>query len=308
MEFIVEVDKKLYEIRELVTAVSFTDKLNDGCSKLEFNYVNDDLIITNGSIVRFKYKGVNIFYGVVFKVGRSNETEINITAYDPLRYCKAKDTFASKGDTVGSLTKKMCNYYGLKWGLVADTKYKLPTSVYDGKTWLDIIYDAISDTLIGTGKKYALRSEIGGIAVRDLEELKLNLVLGDESLAYGYEYTKSIDDGFYNLIKIQDKKNEQFIESEDRSSINKYGMLQYFEVANEKMNKSQIKAMADSLLKLYNRELETMSLECLGDTSIRAGNSFYAIISEIDLEKRLIVKSVTHEYLPLHTMSLEVMI
>ena len=66
--------------------------------------------------------------------------------------------------------------------------------------------------------------------------------------------------------------------------------------------------MGDNLLKLYNREVETLSLKCIGDTSVRAGNSFNAKIKDIGLEKRLIVKSVTHSFLPHHTMDLEVMI
>ena len=59
---------------------------------------------------------------------------------------------------------------------------------------------------------------------------------------------------------------------------------------------------------LYNHEVETLSLECLGDTSVRAGSSFYAYIEGIKLNKQLFVTSVTHNFLPVHTMSLEVAI
>lgn len=308
MEFLVEVNKKIYEISELVKSVSFTDKLNGGCSKLEFSYIDDDLKLGNGSVVRFKYNNEKIFYGYIFKHGRNKKEEITITAYDQLRYCKAKDTVLAKDDTVATLVRKMCNYFGLEQGIIDDTKYKLTTTIYENKTWLDIIYTAISDTLIATEKRYILRDEFGGIAVRDLEDLTLDLILGDESLVYDFSYEKSIDDEFYNLIRIQDKNNAQFIESKDKESINRYGLLQYFDVASEKMNASQIRSKADTLLKLYNREHETLNLQCLGDVSVRAGNSFYGLIEDIELNRRLIVKSVTHNFLPVHTMELEVMI
>lgn len=312
MEFIVEVDKKMYEISELITKVVYTDPLNDGCSKLEFSYINDDLIIKNGSVVRFKYKGDNIFYGYVFKHGMTKGKEINITAYDQLRYCKAKDTIVVKDDTVNTLVNKMCNYFNLRKGNMVDTVYKLPIAVQDNKTWLDIVYNAMDNTLMAKGKKYALRDEFGSVALRDIEDLKLNLILGDESLVYDYEYSKSIDDGFYNQIKIvsdneKTGKRDTYI-SKDSNSIGNFGLLQYFDVLDKNYNEAQAKSMADTLLKLYNREVETMNLQCLGDTSIRAGNSFYALISDIELNKRLIVKSVTHEYLPNHTMNLEVII
>ncbi len=312
MEFLVEVDGQIYEISELVTSVSYTDKLNDGCSKLEFSYIDDDLVIKNGNVVRFKYDNTNIFYGYVFKVSRNKGKEITVTAYDQLRYCKAKDTIVVKNDTITTLVNKMCNYFNLRKGTLTDTKYKLPVSVQDDKTWLDIIYTAISDTLMNTGKWYCLRDEFGSLAIRDLEDLTLNLILGDESLVYDYEYEKSIDDDFYNQIKIvtdneKTGKRDVYI-AKDSSSIEKYGLLQYFEVLDKNANPSQAKSKADTLLKLYNREVETLELNCLGDTRVRAGSSFYSQIEDISLNKKLIVKSVTHEFVPVHTMAIEVMI
>lgn len=311
MEFLVETDQ-IYEISELAKSVSFTDKLNDGCSRFEFSYVDDDLRLENGSVIRFKYDDTNIFYGYTFRHGQNKRKEISITAYDQLRYCKAKDTIVIKSDTVTTLVKKMCNYFGLPIGLLTDTVYKLATSVQDDKTWLDIIYKALSDTLMNKGKWYALRDEFGSVAIRDLEDLKLDLVLGDESLCYDYEYQKSIDDDFYNVIKLVSDnettgKRDVYI-SKDNNSIAKFGLLQYFEVLDKNGNPSQAKAKADMLLSLYNRETETLTLNCLGDTRVRAGTSFYASIEDVGLNKRLLVKSVTHEFLPVHTMTVEVAI
>lgn len=312
MEFLVEVNGQIYEISELVKSVSYTDKLNDGCSKLEFSYIDDGLNIQNGSVVRFRFNDANIFYGYVFKHGQNKAKESTVTAYDQLRYCKAKDTIVVKNDTIDSLVRKMCNYFGLRAGSLASTGYKLPVSVQDDKTWLDIIYTAISDTLMNTGRWYCLRDEFGSIAIRELQELQLDLVLGDESLAYDYEYEASIDDNFYNQIKIVSDnettgKRDVYI-AKDSGSIAKYGLLQYFEVLDKNANSSQAKSKADTLLKLYNREVETLELGCLGDIRVRAGTSFFGQIEDIQLNRRLIVREVTHKFIPVHTMSLEVMI
>lgn len=310
MEFLVQVDGQIYDISELVTKVNYTDKLNDGCSKLEFSYINDDLIIKNGSVVRYTFEDTK-FYGYVFKHGRNKKKEITVTAYDQLRYAKAKDTIVIKNDTVTTLTQKMCNYFNLKIGALINTGYTLPTSVQDDKTWLDILYSGINDTLLNKGKWYSLRDEFGSIALRDVETLTLPLVLGDSSLAYDFEYEKSIDEDFYNQIKLVSDnettgKRDTYI-TKDSTSISTYGLLQYFEVLDKNNNPSQAKSKSDMLLSLYNRETESLSLECLGDSRIRAGSSFFAQIEDIQLNKKLIVKSVIHEFLPIHKMSIEVM-
>lgn len=312
MKFLIEIDGQTYDISELVKEATYTDKLNDGCSKLEFSYIDDELKIQNGSCVTFEYDDTGIFYGYVFKHSINSKGEISVTAYDQLRYCKAKDSIIIKNSTITDLIKKMCVYFELKTGNLSDTGYILATSAQDDKTWLDMIYEGIKDTLTNKGEWYLLRDEFGKISLRNLTELELDLVLGDKSLCYDYSFEKSIDDSFYNQIKlvsdneVSGKRNVYI--AKDGDSIDKLGLLQYFEVLDKNLNPSQAKSKTDMLLKLYNKEVESLSLECLGDTRIRAGSSFYGRIEDAKLNKNLIVRSVTHKFLPVHTMSLEVFI
>lgn len=331
-ELLVETtDKKVYEIGQLLKSASWEDHLNDGCSKFTFSYLANGLNIDNGSIVRFKYDGANIFYGVVFKHEHAKHKVVTITAYDLLRYCKAKDTVVIKGDTATTLARKMCNYFGIPVGTLANTGYVLPTDAPGEKTWLDIMYSAIGETLRNTGKWYALRDEFGTICLRNLTDLETNLILGDGSACYDYSYSKSIDDNFYNEIKLAvdnevSGKRDIYI-SKDSKNISKYGLLQYFEVmsfnstssgsgsqssasksANEAKKKALAIQMSNALLSLYNGETESFSMSCIGNTAIRAGSSFHAYLPEVGINKRLIVKTATHTFLPNYTMKLEVKI
>ncbi|MDF2608867.1 MAG: hypothetical protein K0R92_341 [Lachnospiraceae bacterium] len=311
IELAIETEYGTYEIGELVSRISFNDRLNDGCSKLEFSCVNNSPGLTNGNIVRFIYDNIK-FYGVIFKVGWNTKGEITVTAYDQLRYAKTKDTIISKGETITSHAKKMCNYFGLTAGEFVDTKYVLSTEPKDDKTWLDIIYEDIGETMENTGKRYMLRDEFGKICVRDLEDYRLNLILGDESLCYDYNYEISIDDSTYNVVKLvsdneKTGKRDTYV-VKDNNSLNKYGLLQYFEVLDKNTNAAKAKAKADKLLGLYNKESETLSLDCLGDTNIRAGYSVRCMIDDISLDRWLIVQTVTHDFLPVHKMSIEVSI
>lgn len=307
-KFIVKVDGKTYDISKLISKVSYTDTLNDGCSKLEFSYIDKDITIKNGSVVGFIYNSTKIFYGYVFRISRNKDNEISVTAYDQLRYCKMRDSISVKKDTVTTLTRKMCNQLHLKIGELTDTKYILSTSVQEDTSWLDILYSGISETRKHTGDRFLLRDEFGTISIRDLDDLKLQLILGDKNLAYDYFYENSIDDEYYNQIKIYIKgdseKDNQYIIKNDKSAISDYGLLQYYEVMYNS-NEAKAKTKAEKLLKRYDQEAEMLSLSCLGDTSVRAGTSFYGSIEDIKLKRRLTVMSVTHNFLPLHTMDVE---
>lgn len=304
-------DGEIYEISDITSGISWSDKLNDGCSKLEITYLkNDKITLKNGCIVRYKYDGEKIFYGKVFKWGKSNEKEMTATCYDQLRYAKAKDTFVSKDKKLGGVVQQMCSKLSLKMGAIEDTGYILSTAIHDDKTWLDIIASGISETLVAKGNKYRLADEFGSITLRNLSNLKTDIILGDESLAYGYEYECSIDDDTYNYIKIvsdneKTGKRDAYI-TKNEESIKKYGFLMYFEKLENNVPKAQATERANLLLKLYNRETETLKLDCLGDNRIRAGVSFYCAISELGIAYRVICSKVTHNYLPVHTMSLEV--
>ncbi len=316
MELFVESGGYIYDLSDLCSSLSWTEELNNGAGYLDFSYVYDEMVglIERGAPVRLTYdnqeKGV--FYGIVFQVSMDQDKAVNVKAYDLLRYCKTKDTIVVDGDTLNSLVNKMCAFFSFTVGENTKTGYVLPDSVCTDKTWLDIIYGAISDTLLGTEHYYCLRDEYGRICLRDMADLQLPLVLGDGSLAYEYNYSASIDEDFYNQIKLvsanENTGRADVYLNEDMDSIQQYGLLQYYEVLDKNMDAAKAKEKAESLLRLYNREVEKLSFTCIGDLSVRPGCSIYGSIADIKLERRLIVSKVTHSFLPIHTMSIDVMI
>ena len=185
-------------------------------------------------------------------------------------------------------------------------------------TWIDVIYGLIRDTLLNTktaenpqGEWYRLADVYGEIRLDNLRDLQLPLVLGDTSLAYGYSWEKSIDDNFYNIVKIswmdETSGKAQTTQAADQESVNRYGNLQYYEHASDKStDTAKLQEKAKKLLQLYNHEKETIKLSCIGDHSVRAGCSIYGSVADIGLNRRVIVKTVTHKYIPAHTMELEV--
>jgi hypothetical protein len=279
---------KVHEISEISQDITWTTTMLPQPGKLTFNYLeNEDVSISNGSIVKLTVNGTQVFFGYVFKVGKSSNDSIPIIAYDQTRYLKNKDTYVLSGLTASDIFKRICNDFNIKYEIITASTYIVPPKVQDNKQLNDIIQDALDLTLINEGNWYIVYDRFGTLCFDLISNLKTDLIISDDDNLYSYNYEASIDSDTYNQIKlVKDNKvtakREVYI-VKDSTSIKNWGILQYFDKLDETANAAQIESRADTLLGLKNRETKSLKLKCLGDLKVKGGSGVLLDIDKLNI-------------------------
>ena len=273
--------------------------------KLVFKVLKDKkLDFSEGSPVRMKVDGKNVFFGFVFKQQRSKDQIITVTAYDQLRYLKNKDTKVYEGKTAAQFTKMIADDYALNVGILEDTKYVIESRVEENTSLFEMIANALDLTLTNTGEMYVLFDDFGKLTLKSLSSMYVGVpgayLMIDEETGENFDYTSSIDESTYNKIKLTyDNESTGYREvyiAQDSSNINKWGILQYFDTLQKGENG---KAKADALLKLYNKKTRNLKItNALGDNRVRAGSMVVINLNlgDIKLKNWMLVEKCKHTY------------
>ena len=265
--------------------------------KLSFKCLFDkNNIFEEGDLVTVSYKGNKVFYGFIFSMSRDKNNIISVVAYDQLKYLKNKDVFRYENKKASEIIKVLAEDFKLQIGDIEDTGFIIPKRLEDNVSLFDIILTALGITLQNTKKMYILYDDFGKLTLKDVEKMKLNVLINSET-SENFSYKSSIENSAnqIKLVKSDEKsgKREIYI-AKDSSNINRWGVLQHFDKIDEKEN-GEMKA--DALLKLYNRKFKTLNIKnVFGDTRVRAGSSVIVNLDLGDTRVRnyMLVEKVKH--------------
>lgn len=310
---------KLYDISELVEAITYETSMLNQPGKLTFNFLPDAKVpINEGSSISLKVNGAGVFFGFIFRHGRSEDREVGVVAYDQLRYLKNKDTYVTSNQTASQIFTKVCTDFRLKYRVVDAASYVVPPRVNDNKTLFEVIQQALDATLINTAKWFMIRDNFGVLEFVDIAKLKTTFYIGDGYKLLSFAFDSSIDQDTYNQVKLiknnKDTAKREVYIVKDSATIKQWGTLQYFETMDESANEAQIKSRAEQLLKLKNRVTRKVKLLALGEIAIRAGNGIVVgiedlVAEDIPYNKYFLVTACTHKFEnDMHTMQLELQV
>lgn len=273
--------------------------------KLVFKVIKDDILdFSEGSPVRMRVDGDNIFFGFVFKQQRSKDGIITVTAYDQLRYLKNKDTKVYEDKTAAQFIQMVADEYALTAGTLEDTKYVIESRVEENTSLFEMIANALDLTLTNTKQMYVLYDDFGKLTLKSLASMDVGVpgayLMIDEETGENYDYTSSIDDNTYNQIKLTYDNEETGIRdvfmAKSTENINKWGILQYFETLQKGENGQE---KANALLELYNQKTRSLQItNAIGDNRVRAGSMIFIhlALGDVKIKNRMLVEKCRHLY------------
>lgn len=273
--------------------------------KLVFKVIKDDILdFSEGSPVRMRVDGDNIFFGFVFKQQRSKDGIITVTAYDQLRYLKNKDTKVYEDKTAAQFIQMVADEYALTAGTLEDTKYVIESRVEENTSLFEMIANALDLTLTNTKQMYVLYDDFGKLTLKSLASMDVGVpgayLMIDEETGENYDYTSSIDDNTYNQIKLTYDNEETGVRdvfmAKSTENINKWGILQYFETLQKGENGQE---KANALLELYNQKTRSLQItNAIGDNRVRAGSMIFIhlALGDVKIKNRMLVEKCRHLY------------
>lgn len=183
--------------------------------------IGDNIIIPY-----FNDSSKTLFRGKIFKISYSSNTEIELTAYDILKYFQGKKYNVFPTIDLGSIIKVMCADLEVSYGYLEKTP-NCPAKLYTDKSYGDILSEYQDYLLYMNGIKYVHRIENGEIALRDLKNLMTNYLITD-SIVTDYSYDESGED-VINVVEITKKNKESGERTRyvigDKDSMDKLGVL-----------------------------------------------------------------------------------
>lgn len=273
--------------------------------KLTFKVLKDDILdFTEGSAVRLKVDGDEVFYGFVFTKYRQKDQIITVTAYDQLRYLNNKDTKVYEGKTATQFIQMLAADYRLNVGDMEDTGYVIASRVEENSSLFDMIQNALDLTLTNTGNMFVLFDSFGKLTLKSLGKMRVgdgdNYLMIDEETGENFDYKSSIDSQTYNKVKLtydnEETGTREVYIAQSGENMNKWGILQYFDTLQKGENGQ---AKADALLKLYNKKTRNLKIQnAFGDNRVRAGSLIVVnlALGDMSVKNFMLVEKCVHTY------------
>ena len=325
-----------YDLRNVVANVKWITDLNFSAGELSFDLVQNahPIIPYTGDIIKFRWSHHKIFYGYVFNYKVKEDNTVSVTCYDKERYLKNQDSIVWQSGTIADRFNNVCQRAGIKHKVVNKPKHKVAAEVCDGKTYFDMLKSAITKTKTATKHMYYVYCNYDTVELRRAPYKKLKIIIGSKSAMTGFSYAVDINDTA-NVVKVIQKdvkksqsksatakqkkangKSQKTTSAKAKTSkkdeakrtsfktvsakgdsTEQWGKLQVTVNKKNKANHAQMVKQAKDELRKRNRANKELTVDCIGNVDLVAGNAVTIKINDINKTlKNCPILKAEHEF------------
>lgn len=264
-------------------------------AKLTFTVIKDDkLSFSEGAEVTFRYGDANVFSGYVFEKSRNKDHHIQVTCYDRTFFLKNKENYVMSGVRADQVITRIAADLGIRVGEMANTRYVIPKFAKSDMSMIDIIQDALDETLMATGELYCLYDDFGSLTLKHMKDMITDLLITFDT-AEDFDYATSINGNTFNSIVVTRDGSDPVVLNDPKSQ-KQWGVLQ---TVVDSQGGISAEEKARIMLSMYNQVSRTLTVNgAIGDIRVRAGTSVYTYLNLGDhiCNQSLLVNRATHTF------------
>ena len=247
-----------------------------GAGILEFSSPWTAVRAAEGNRVQLSHRGTPVFDGFVFQT-ESNGKGQSALCYDRLKYLLYKDTRVFQNRTARQIAEEILRERRLEAGTFTETGYVLPLLAMEGRPLLEMIRKALEETRAATGREFVFYDACGEIVLREAADNPAGVLICGENQLISYRKVSDIDGDTFNRFKIWQEDGRSGFRrvtvADDGQAQEKWGVLQYFERVDSRLNPAQVAGRIQALREAKCQARLTLETECLADPACRAGRT-----------------------------------
>ena len=266
-------------------------------------YIN--FFIDCGDKILLTKDNKTVFQGIITDKSINGIFEESFTAFDFAFYLNKSKIIKQFNNINGSgAISSVCSEQGINIGEIPTLSTNI-NHIYFDNTIAEIIDDILAQCSNETGKIYYKEVladklyifERGTKLINPTYKMAVNVASINVLDEIGQNFSKgySIADlkNKVTIITQNEKEARVIATKEDNKNIEKYGLLHHIESVDEK-DINQATNIASNTLNELNKVKETLSLELLGDITIKAGRVLNINNKEIDVNGKFNIISTNH--------------
>ena len=312
----------LWHIASVTKSVEWSSHLQDSCDELRFEFYNKDfqLDIKEGWNVGYYINGYAGFNGNVFKLSQEgkNKEMISVTCYGYMRYLQNEGWNLFENKTASQIFDEVCTILNIPHKVVDASTYICKKTNCFGKTYYNMIQQAIMETMTFSKEWYIIQPNFGTLEFKKIlnQDNIQQIKFSEESAIIDWSFDSDINSSANAIITYKSGSTDSTTgkteatltgNASDSTSIAEWGYL--LKLIQEDSTENAMTIKASDWLTYYNSPRRTIKLTCLGIPGVIAGNIIYLeidnLVSAGNFQGCLVVDDCTHKIeSDKHTMEL----